>query len=109
MLGRGQYDEARTMLTGALGLLGPEAPKGSSIGVWFSVRLAALCDLSYAAAKLGDVPLARASISEGLSLWEKGNIGPAERYQSIAQWMPWARDYMASSNTNQKQGEGDRP
>ncbi len=92
-----RYEEAKAALLDALALLGPDEPKGPTVGVWVSQRLYALKDLSYATARLGDAQVARASIAEGLALWDKLKLGPVSRFPEIEEWIGWGRSYLASS------------
>lgn len=97
LLARGDCEDAIDLLGKALALLGREQPRGATFGVWFSERVVALRDLSYAAAKAGNITLARASIEEGLALWDSGGLGPDPKYQAMDEWGAWARDYMVRS------------
>jgi hypothetical protein len=94
---REEYAQARDAFLEGLRLLGPDDPKGSSFGVWFSTRLGILQGLAQCAAKLDEVPLARAYIEETMSLWKRVNIGPVTKYRDLSEWMTWANAYLAWS------------
>ena len=98
---RGQHDDARGTLQNAVATLGPRAPRGFLEAGWFSTRMVALLTLSQAAAKLGDVPLARASIQEGLTLWANGGLSHDRGHEGIKQWESWAREYLTWSAKGQ--------
>jgi hypothetical protein len=99
-MNRDEFTAARDTLLAALQLLGTEQPTNSNVGVWFSTRFQALRGLAYCAAKLKDVPLARSSVEEAISLWKTANIGPETKYQGLPEWMAWARDYLARTESS---------
>jgi hypothetical protein len=88
----GRTNEGRTALVDALGLLGPDEPSGSSLGVWFSQRVTALLDLSVAAAGAGDVEEALKRIDEGSALWARMGL-PSSKHPHIQEWLTWADAY----------------
>lgn len=97
MLANGDFEQVREALGQALLLLGRDEPTGASVGVWFSERIMALRDLSYAAAKAGDVELARDSIREGLAIWDRWALAPSEKFAAIEEWKRWAKRYLTWS------------
>jgi hypothetical protein len=97
LLRRKDFAGARDHFVEALRLVGTERPGPVNMGVWFSVRFQSLRSLARCAAKLNDVPLARSSIEEALSLWQSENIGPAGNFAGLPEWMRWANDYVARS------------
>jgi len=96
-------DEGRTALVEALALLGTEEPAGASVGVWFSVRVTALRDLSYVAAQAGDIEQATGSIIDGLALWKRMALAPDPKYRGMQEWVVWAEAYLRQHRPEQRQ------
>jgi hypothetical protein len=92
LLRAGRTDEGRAALSDALDLLGPDEPSGSNVGVWFSQRVMALCDLSVAAAQADDIEEASKRIDEGTALWARMGL-PASKHPRIQEWLTWADAY----------------
>ena len=98
---RERYQEACDVLKVALDLLQPV--HGTLLDpLRLSTRMSAIALLSRAAAKLGHLPLATASIREGLALWEESGLPRTPKLQAMVEWETWARQYLAWANRGEE-------
>jgi hypothetical protein len=100
LAGDARLTEARDALLTVLDVAG-QATEGLARGAWLSTRLCALMSLAEVGAKLGDRPLALASIREALSLWDRSGLDRADpRFAAFAAWEAWARPLLAGPDAH---------
>lgn len=90
--------ESREALLTVLDVAG-QATEGLATGAWVATRLCALMSLAEVGAKLGDRPLAVASVREALGLWDRSGLDRADpRFGAFAAWERWARPFLAGAD-----------
>ena len=90
--------ESRDALLAVLEVAG-RAATGLAAGAWLATRLTALMSLAEVGAKLGDRPLAVASVREALAVWDRSGLERGDpRFESFARWEGWARPYLAGAD-----------
>ena len=90
--------ESRDALLTVLEVAGRSAT-GLAARAWLATRLTALMSLAEVGAKLGDRPLAVASVREALALWDRSGLERGDpRFESFARWEGWARPYLAGAD-----------
>ena len=90
--------ESRDALLTVLEVAGRSAT-GLATRAWLATRLTALMSLAEVGAKLGDRPLAVASVREALALWDRSGLERGDpRFESFARWEGWARPYLAGAD-----------
>jgi hypothetical protein len=95
LAGEARLVESRDALLTVLEVAGQSA-SGLAAGAWLATRLSALMSLAEVGAKLGDRPLAVASVREALALWDRSGLEPGDpRFESFARWEGWARPFLA--------------
>jgi hypothetical protein len=95
-----RLSESRDALLSVLEVAG-QATGGVATGAWLSTRLCALMSLAEVGAKLGDRPLALASVREALVLWDGSGLDPADpRFTAFAEWESWARPFLAAADAH---------
>lgn len=97
LAGDARLAESREALLSVLDVAG-QATEGLARGAWLSTRLCALMSLAEVGAKLGDRPLALASVREALALWDRSGLDPKDpRFGDFAAWESWARPFLAGA------------
>ncbi len=92
--------ESREALLVVLEVAG-QAAEGLATGAWLSTRLCALMSLAEVGAKLGEHPLAVASIREALALWDRSGLDRRDpRFASFVAWEGWARGLLAGAEAD---------
>lgn len=100
LAGEARLAESRDALLTVLDVAG-SAAEGLASGAWLSTRLCALMSLAEVGAKLGDRPLAVASVREALALWDRAGLDRADpRFASFAGWEAWARPFLAGTDVH---------
>jgi hypothetical protein len=100
LAGDARLAESRDALLSVLDVAG-QAAEGLATGAWLSTRLCALMSLAEVGAKLGDRPLAVASVREALTLWDRSGLDRADpRFASFAAWEAWARPFLSTADTH---------
>lgn len=97
LAGDARLAESRDALLSVLEVAG-QAAEGLATAAWLSTRLCALMSLAEVGAKLGDQPLAVASVREALALWDRSGLDRADpRFGAFAAWESWARPFLAGA------------